>query len=34
MRITATELKLNPGKYLVLEEEEDILITNNEKNHS
>lgn len=29
MSITATELKLNLGKYLMLAEEEDIYITKN-----
>lgn len=29
MSITATELKLNPGKYLRLAENEDIFITHN-----
>lgn len=31
MSITATELKLNLGKYLMLAEEEDIYITKNGK---
>ena len=31
MSITATELKLNLGKYLVLAETEDIYITRNGK---
>ncbi len=31
MTITATELKLNLGKYLVLAETEDIYITRNGK---
>ena len=31
MLITATELKLNLGKYLMLAEEEDIYITKNGK---
>lgn len=31
MSITATELKLNLGKYLTLAEEEDIYITKNGK---
>ena len=31
MSITATELKMNLGKYLLLAETEDILITKNGK---
>lgn len=31
MSVTATELKNNPGKYLVLSATEDILITKNGK---
>ena len=31
MSITATELKMNLGKYLLLAESEDIFITKNEK---
>ena len=31
MSITATELKINLGKYLILAETEDIYITRNEK---
>ena len=31
MQITATELKTNVGKYLVLAENQDIIITKNNK---
>ena len=31
MSITATELKLNLGKYLLLAEKEDVFITKNGK---